>query len=66
MYLSLLCASDFNTSNQYISEDAHIYMFVWEHWPDNEDPLGKFPGPLPQSMSFMVAIKRSMLEDKDG
>lgn len=53
-------------SIHYINEHAHIYMFVWEYWPDNENPLGKFPGPLPQSVSFMVAIKRSMLEDKDG
>lgn len=32
--------------------------------PDDEDALRQFPGPLPEGVSFVVAIERPMLEDK--
>lgn len=51
-----------------INDDSYTNRdtFFYEHLPDNEDALGEFPGSLPQSVSFMVTIERSMLEDKEG
>lgn len=37
-----------------------------QHWPDNEDALGQFSGSLPQCVSFMVAVKASMLQEKES
>lgn len=44
---------------------AQIHHFcLCVYWPDDEDALGQFPGPLPQSVSSMVAIEGSMLKWK--
>lgn len=55
-------------SSPNISDDSYtnIHVFFHDDWPDDEDALGEFPGSLPQCMSFMVTIERSMLEDKEG
>lgn len=38
--------------------------FKCSYWPDDKDALGQLPGPFSQSMSFMIAIERSMLWKK--